>query len=144
MTVAVRLGGLDDVEAIGRLLHAFNREFEEPTPPPSVLAERFRELCQEGNTVVLLAGEGPDGLAVLRFRAAIWSAGLECYLAELYVVPDQRGADSMERHRSGGASGPARPASPEHLYQVLTVEEAQVVKVHVYTQRPHIGALEPT
>jgi ribosomal protein S18 acetylase RimI-like enzyme len=31
------------------------------------------------------------GIAVLRLRAAIWSAGLECYLAELYVVPRQRG-----------------------------------------------------
>jgi len=28
---------------------------------------------------------------VLRFRPAIWSAGLECYLAELYVVPERRG-----------------------------------------------------
>jgi ribosomal protein S18 acetylase RimI-like enzyme len=28
---------------------------------------------------------------VLRFRTAIWSDALECYLAELYVVPAQRG-----------------------------------------------------
>jgi ribosomal protein S18 acetylase RimI-like enzyme len=40
---------------------------------------------------VLLTGEPPDGLAVLRFRKAIWSQGLECYLAELYVVPAMRG-----------------------------------------------------
>jgi ribosomal protein S18 acetylase RimI-like enzyme len=45
----------------------------------------------EGEITVLLAGAGPDGLAVLRFRPAIWSEGLECYLAELYVVPEQRG-----------------------------------------------------
>jgi len=36
-------------------------------------------------------GRGPDGLAVLRFRPAIWSAALECYLVELYVVPALRG-----------------------------------------------------
>jgi ribosomal protein S18 acetylase RimI-like enzyme len=41
------------------------------------------------DTIVLLAGD--VGLAVLRFRKAIWSAGLECYLAELYVAPDRRG-----------------------------------------------------
>jgi ribosomal protein S18 acetylase RimI-like enzyme len=41
--------------------------------------------------VVLLVGDGPDGLAVLRFRSALWSGGLECYLAELYVVPTRRG-----------------------------------------------------
>ena len=34
--------------------------------------------------------EVPAGLAILRFRAAIWSDGLECYLAELYVVPAHR------------------------------------------------------
>ena len=39
---------------------------------------------------MLLAGDGPDGLAVLRFRPALWSAGRECYLAELYVVPALR------------------------------------------------------
>jgi ribosomal protein S18 acetylase RimI-like enzyme len=40
---------------------------------------------------VLLVGSRPDGLAVLRFRSAIWTEALECYLAELYVVPDRRG-----------------------------------------------------
>jgi ribosomal protein S18 acetylase RimI-like enzyme len=40
---------------------------------------------------VLLAGDGPDGLVVLRFRPSIWTQGLECYVAELYVVPERRG-----------------------------------------------------
>jgi ribosomal protein S18 acetylase RimI-like enzyme len=87
----VRLASRDDADAIGRLLHAFNREFDEPAPEPPVLAERIRQLIDGGDTLVLLAGEGPDGLAVLRFRAAIWSAGQECYLAELYVTPARRG-----------------------------------------------------
>ena len=33
---------------------------------------------------------GPDGLAVLRLRPNLWSRALECYLAELYVVPERR------------------------------------------------------
>ena len=86
----VRLAGMDDVVAIGRLLHDFNREFAEPTPPSEVLAERLRLLVAGGDTIVLLAGEQPYSLAILRLREAIWSAGLECYLAELYVVPEQR------------------------------------------------------
>jgi ribosomal protein S18 acetylase RimI-like enzyme len=73
------------------LLYAFNREFDEPAPEPSALAERMRQLLDGGDTLVMLAGDGPDGLAVLRFRAAIWSPGLECYLAELYVAPARRG-----------------------------------------------------
>lgn len=88
---SVRLAGDADMAAAGRLLHDFNREFGEPAPPPEVLADRLRELIAGGDTVVLLAGDPPLGIAVLRLRPAIWSAGLECYLAELYVVPGARG-----------------------------------------------------
>jgi ribosomal protein S18 acetylase RimI-like enzyme len=87
----VRLAGRDDAAAIGQLLDAFNQEFDEPTPGPAALAERVQALLSGGDTLVLLAGDGPDGVAVLRLRAAIWSAGLECYLAELYVTPARRG-----------------------------------------------------
>ena len=91
MAPDVRLANRDDAAAIGQLLYAFNREFDDPTPEPSALAERIRQLLDGGDTFVLLAGDGPAGLAVLRLRAAIWSTGLECYLAELYVTPERRG-----------------------------------------------------
>jgi len=87
----VRLATAGDAPAVAHLLHDFNREFEEPTPPVEWLAERVAHLLGAGATVVLLVGDGPDGLAVLRFRDALWSDGLECYLAELYVVPPRRG-----------------------------------------------------
>ena len=87
----VRLADRDDAADIGRLLYDFNREFDEPTPAPAALAERLRQLIDGGDTLVVLGGDGPDGLAVLRLRAAIWSSGLECYLAELYVAPASRG-----------------------------------------------------
>jgi ribosomal protein S18 acetylase RimI-like enzyme len=91
MSRQIRLADRDDADAIGQLLYAFNREFDEPTPAPPALAERMRQLLDGGDTLVVLGGDGPDGLAVLRFRAAIWSAGLESYLAELYVAPARRG-----------------------------------------------------
>ena len=87
----MRRGEVVDAEAIGRLLHEFNSEFDEPTPGPRRLAERVRELLADGEITVLLAGAGPDGIAVLRFRPDIWTRALECYLAELYVVPARRG-----------------------------------------------------
>ncbi|HJS95076.1 MAG TPA: GNAT family N-acetyltransferase, partial [Solirubrobacteraceae bacterium] len=87
----VRRATAADAADIGRLLHDFNTEYDDPTPGPERLAERIKTLMAGGDTVVLLAGGGPDGLAVLRFRGAIWSEALECYLAELYVVPAQRG-----------------------------------------------------
>ncbi|HEX2160752.1 MAG TPA: GNAT family N-acetyltransferase [Thermoleophilaceae bacterium] len=108
----VRRAGSEDAEAIGRLLHDFNVEFDEPTPAPEALAKRMRELIAGGETAVLLAGDGPDGIAVLRFRPAIWSEALECYLAELYVVPAHRGhglgralmESAIELARSEGAN----------------------------------------
>jgi GNAT superfamily N-acetyltransferase len=91
MVHLVRRADGADADAIGQLLYDFNREFDEPAPAPAALAARLRQLIADGGTIVLLAGDGPDGLAVLRFRAAIWSSGLECYLAELYVTPPRRG-----------------------------------------------------
>jgi ribosomal protein S18 acetylase RimI-like enzyme len=86
----VRTAEPADAEAIGRLLHDFNSEYDYPTPGSRKIAERISQLLAD-DTKVLLGGAGPDGLAVLRFRASLWSDHLECYLAELYVVPDRRG-----------------------------------------------------
>lgn len=91
MSERVREAEAGDAEAVGRLLHDFNSEFDEPTPGPRFLAGRVRELVAGEETVILVGGDGPDGLAVLRFRPAIFSDALECYLAELYVVPQRRG-----------------------------------------------------
>jgi ribosomal protein S18 acetylase RimI-like enzyme len=93
------------------LLHDFNREFDEPTPSPDLFAERIRRLIADDEVTVLLAGDGPDGLAVLRFRPSLYSTALECYLAELYVAPRRRGGGlgralmerSIELARSRGA-----------------------------------------
>ena len=86
----VRVASAADAAAVGALLDEFNREFGDPTPGPAQLARRIEQLIGEGDTAVLLAGCGPDGLAVLRLRQAIWSDDLECYLAELYVKPALR------------------------------------------------------
>lgn len=87
----VRRAAPADAEAIGRLLHEFNTEYDDVTPGPVNLAERVRELLSGGRDAVLLASPRPDGLALLRFRPSIWTANRECYLAELYAVPARRG-----------------------------------------------------
>ena len=86
----VRRAGVADAATIGRLLHDFNLEFHDPTPEPDVLAERIVHLLEAGEVTVLVAGES-SGLAVLRFRPSLWRDARECYLEELYVVPDRRG-----------------------------------------------------
>src|SRR5215211_5397850 len=87
--VGVRRAGSADADVIGRLLHDFNTEFNEPTPGPRTLAERVRQLLAGEGFIVLLGGSEPRGLAVLRLRPSIWTQGLECYLAELYDEPPQ-------------------------------------------------------
>ena len=82
---------MEDAEVTAQLLHDFNTEFDDPSPGPRALARRLRQLMAAGEITALLAGAGPDGVAVLRFRPALWSQALDCYLEELYVVPDQRG-----------------------------------------------------
>jgi ribosomal protein S18 acetylase RimI-like enzyme len=109
----VRRAGPDDATAIGRLLDAFNREFDDVTPGVEALAVRVGELLAGGDTIILLAGgdDEAEAVAVLRLRPSIWTAGLECYLAELYVVPPRRGhglgralmVSAMDAARAAGA-----------------------------------------
>jgi ribosomal protein S18 acetylase RimI-like enzyme len=88
---AVRRAGVADAADVGRLLHDFNTEYDDYTPGPQAMAKRIAELLSSGDVLVLLAGSGPDGLALLRLRPSLWSETLDCYLEELYVVPDRRG-----------------------------------------------------
>jgi ribosomal protein S18 acetylase RimI-like enzyme len=86
----IRRATAADADDAGRLLHAFNTEFGEPTPGPAKLADRIRALLAAGETIVLLAGQEPSGVLVLRLRPALWTDGLDAYLEELYVVPSLR------------------------------------------------------
>ncbi|MGE5858814.1 MAG: GNAT family N-acetyltransferase, partial [Solirubrobacterales bacterium] len=74
-----------DAPLVARLLHDFQREFNEPAPDVETLGERYAELLRNREMTVLLAGDGPDGFAQLRFRPWVYSSGLHAYLEELYV-----------------------------------------------------------
>lgn len=104
--LTVRRAEVADAETVGALLHDFNSEFDEPTPGAGALAG--------DEMAILLGGAGPDGLAVLRFRPAIWSQSLECYLAELYVVPTRRG-QGLGRALMGAAIELARQEGADHM-----------------------------
>jgi GNAT superfamily N-acetyltransferase len=89
--VAIRRARPEDADVVAQLLRDFNEEYEDPAPPQAEMAERIRVLLAHGDTVILLSGEPPLAVAVMRLRAGLWSPARECYLAELYVVPDRRG-----------------------------------------------------
>jgi ribosomal protein S18 acetylase RimI-like enzyme len=109
----IRRATVDDAHEAARLLHDFNTEFAEPTPGVAALTEHVGGLISAGEMTLLLAGEGPDGLAALRFRIAIWTGKPEAHLQELYVVPALRGRGvgrvlleaSMDAARDVGATG---------------------------------------
>jgi ribosomal protein S18 acetylase RimI-like enzyme len=89
--VEIRRAGVEDAGEVARLLHDFNTEFEEPSPGVAALTEYSRRLLAEGEMTVLLGGEGPDGISLIRFRRSVWTGAPEAHLQELYVAPPQRG-----------------------------------------------------
>lgn len=109
----IRRASAADAATAAQLLYDFNREYDEPTPPVAELTELLRPLIESGEATVLFGGEGPDGIAVLRVRPALWSRGNEAYLQELYVVPARRGQGigralleaTMDAAREAGAVG---------------------------------------
>jgi ribosomal protein S18 acetylase RimI-like enzyme len=111
--IQVRQAGVEDAPDVARLLRDFNREYDEPAPGIEALTATCRQLLADGEMTVLLAGDGPDGLALLRFRPALWAEGLEAYLQELYVIPPLRGRGigralmerTIEHCRQRGAAG---------------------------------------
>src|SRR5687768_737302 len=87
----VRTAGTEGAADVARLLDAFNHEFDEYTPGVETLTENARRMLERGEMTVLLAGDGPDGIAELRFRPSVWTGQLDAYLEELYVAPERRG-----------------------------------------------------
>lgn len=80
----------DEFRCAAVLFADFNREYDYPVPEVEPMAEHLAHLVAGGDTSVLLVGEPPVGLAILRFRTATWAAEVEAYLAELYVAPSHR------------------------------------------------------
>jgi GNAT superfamily N-acetyltransferase len=137
--VTPRVATPADAAALGRMLHDFNTEFEEITPGPDVLAERLTEMLARDDVVALLAGDGPDGLALLTFRPSVWSDGPAALLEELYVVPALRnrgiGTELLQR---------AFDVAREHgsQYFEINVDEADVDARRFY-ERHGVSSTDP-
>ncbi len=116
----------DDVSAAAQLLHDFNVEYDEPTPPPEDLAVRLAELVEGDQVTVLLARTQEDGaavgVAVMRLQPSVWSRAHEAYLAELYVVPSRRG-QGYGRELITEALRVARERGADYAFLVTSEED---------------------
>lgn len=117
----VRLAGVDDAPSLGRLLHAFNTEFDCPVPEVAELGTRFAGLLSGDDVLAVIAadpsGDGDDvGFGLITLRPTPYWDGPLAQLEELYVRPDQRshgiGTALIDRARSESA---ARGAREMHL-----------------------------
>ena len=108
---APRVATPADAATVARLLDAFNREYQTPTPGPEVLATRLRRLLSGTDVVAVLAGDPAVAVALLTLRPNIWHDGPVGLVDELYVAPEVRGhgigsallaaVESITRERGG-------------------------------------------
>lgn len=129
MEIRVRRADAADAPEVARLLHDFNTEFDEPTPGVEALSERARRLMAEGEITVLLGGERPDGIAVLRLRPALWAEGLDAYLEELYVAPERRG-QGIGRAMLEATMDAAREAGAVRIDLGTSVEDTAAIGLY--------------
>ena len=131
-TVTAGAGG-DGLVAAAQLLHDFNVEYDEPTPPPDELAARLTELVGDGHVTVLLARAQDNGVAVgvavMRVQPSVWSRAQEAYLAELYVVPSRRG-QGFGRELITEAVRVAREQGADYAFLVTSEEDVLAQRLY--------------
>jgi ribosomal protein S18 acetylase RimI-like enzyme len=110
--IEVRRASAAEAAAVGRLLHRFNTEYEEPSPGAEELARHIGSLIETGEITVLLVGAGPDGFSQYRLKRSHYTGLPDAYVEELYVVPARRRQGfgralleaTMESARAAGAT----------------------------------------
>ena len=110
----VRRATVADAAGAARLMHRFDTEYDEEIDEPDVLERRYRQQLESGDVTVLLAGEGPDGFAQLRYRGQVYSDAPAAYLEELYVAPPKRG-EGLGRALLEAAMEEARARGADHI-----------------------------
>ena len=117
----IRRATADDAEVLGRLLHAFDSEYEEQVPPAAELAGHYRKLLAGDDLIALLAGDGADGFCQFRLKISVYTGRPEAYIEELYVVPGRRGS-GIGRALLEAAMAAAREAGADHI-DLTTAED---------------------
>lgn len=127
MTLTYRATAEDAAEC-AHLLDAFNAEYGEDSPGADELTLKLRRMLGSDTECVLI-GRPSVGIAVMRFREAIWFPGQECYLAEFYLKPEHRG-NGLGTQLLAAAIDIATQRGAQ--YMDLCTAETDVAARHVY------------
>lgn len=88
--------GPDDAETVARLLVEFRDWWGRDWPSDNSFWASVERLMDDPGTAFLLGApdddSAPAGVVQLRFRFGVWHAAEDCWLEDLYVREDSRGA----------------------------------------------------
>jgi len=93
--VRVWRAGEDELDAVAKLIAGFRDHWHKSEPAvASIRASAARILAGgDGEYLLAAAGDGaPSGVAQLRFRFSVWTSAEDCWLEDLFVEGDARGA----------------------------------------------------
>ncbi len=89
---AVWIADATDSEDLAGLLHAFNREFDTPSPGIAVLTRRLQALLAGAQMFAALSGTPANAFGLVSLRSNVWFDMPVALLDELYVDPQLRGS----------------------------------------------------
>jgi ribosomal protein S18 acetylase RimI-like enzyme len=106
----IKLAGPEDAGDVVRLLIGFRDWWGRDEPPEEAWRRGVALLLADELTDVLLGGDPPTGVAVLRYRHSLWWDALDCNLEDLFVEESGRRSGlgeqlvlaSIERARERG------------------------------------------
>jgi ribosomal protein S18 acetylase RimI-like enzyme len=93
----IRLARPEDADDVTRLMIGFRDWWERDWPPDDRWRAGVSGLLADELTDVLLGGDPPSGVAVLRYRHSLWWDALDCNLEDLFVEESARRSGLGER-----------------------------------------------
>ena len=125
----VRLATPADAPEVTALLVAFRDFLERDSPPAANVERSVSRLLGDPACDYLLAGDPPVGVCQLRYRWGVWLDGEDCWLEDLYVRDEARGA-GVGRALTEAALARARERGCVRVE--LDVNEANTAAVRLY------------
>jgi GNAT superfamily N-acetyltransferase len=88
----IRLATQDDTAEVARLMIGFRDWWHRDEPDDAAFEVGVRRVLADPNADFLIAGDPPRGVCQLRYRYSIWTESDDCWLEDIFVEEDARGA----------------------------------------------------